>query len=196
VTTRKRVSLVVALGALLLGGLAIAWSCNHWELEKMAQIGEAAGPIVGVLSLAAIVAALWSVRIQRYALELQRRAMIDEQESVTTQLALQREELGHQREALDIQRRAATDQQDSLKAQLDLQRQELAHQRESLEAELSYRRHTALREVYVPFITASDAYMAALHEYHKNMIRTEGTADRRARQEWRRPCDEAYAELK
>jgi hypothetical protein len=154
---------LVVLGSLVLGlallGLAAEWQYLHWRLAKMALFGEAVGPIVGVLSLVAVVAGLRSVWIQRDALELQRKTMAK--------------------------------QQDSMNTQLDLQRKELEHQREALEAELRYRRHTALREVYVPFLTASSAYLDALREYQRKMDQP-----RSGPATGRRPCEEAHAELK
>jgi hypothetical protein len=164
-TAGKRVYLVAALVVVaLMGGLVVGWGYNGWDLAKTALLGDTVAPIVGVLSLVAVAAGLWSVRIQHQALELQRAA--------------------------------SAQQQDSLNAQLELQRRELAHQREALEAELRYRRHTVLREVYVPFLTASSAYLDALHRYHRDSSRTDGRIEHRVRLEWMRPCEEAYAELK
>jgi hypothetical protein len=162
---RTRVYLVAALVVLaLMGALVVGWRYNGWDLAKTALLGDTVAPIVGVLSLVAVAAGLWSVRIQH--------------------------------EALELQRVASTQQQDSLNAQLELQRRELAHQREALEGELRYRRHTVLREVYVPFLTASSVYLDALHKYHRDMIRTDGNIERRVRSELLGRCEEAYAELK
>lgn len=168
---RRRVYLTVLLGfGAALAILVAAWGHNNWDLTKMALVGDAAAPIVGVLSLVAVAAGLWSVRIQHDALEVQREASARQQESLNAQLELQRQALEHQRA-------------------------ELIHQREALEAELCHQRHAALREAYSPFLSASGAYLNALHEYLGQLQRTNGAVDRRIRSEWQRPCIESYSEL-
>src|SRR5260221_526259 len=122
VTVRRRAYLVGFVGlALAMALLVVAWSRHDLDLAKMAFVGDTAAPIVGVLSLIAVGAGLWSVRIQHDALSLQREASSGQQEALNAQLDLQRQALEHQR-------------------------QELLHQREALEAELRFRRHAALRE--------------------------------------------------
>ena len=162
-------ALVVFVAAILV--VVAAWARNDWDLKKTALVGESAAPIVGILSLIAVVAALWSIRIQMDALNLQHKASQDQQASTNELLRLQRESLEHQKE-------------------------ELLNQREAFEAELRYRRHTALREAYAPFLSAVHAYLEALHEYFLQMLRSNGVVDRRIRSEWQRPCEAAHGEVK
>jgi len=171
-TVRRRIYLAVLFGfSLAMFVLVAAWWRNGWDLRKTALVGETAAPVVGILSLIAVGAALWSVRIQHDAFDLQRKASTEQQESLNIQLHLQRQAL-------------------------DQQKQELLHQRDELEAELRYRRHAALREVYVPLLTAAAAYHRAVDEYFNRMLRTNGEANPRIRSEWQRPCTEAHSELK
>jgi hypothetical protein len=162
-------ALVVFVSAILV--VVTAWARNDWDLKKTALVGESAAPIVGILSLIAVVAALWSVRIQMDALGLQQKGSQDQQASTNELLRLQREALEHQKE-------------------------ELLNQREALEAELRYRRHTALREAYAPFVSAVHAYLDTLHDYFLQMLRAKGVVDRRLRSEWQRPCETAHEEVK
>ena len=150
--------------------LAAAWWRNDWDLKKTALVGETAAPVVGILSLIAVGAAIWSVRLQHDALELQRASTNLQQEALTLQLDLQRKALEHQKE-------------------------ELLHQRESLEIELRYRRHAALRGGYGPVLTAVTAYHHAVDDYLNKALRANGEADPRIRSEWQRPCNERHAEL-
>jgi hypothetical protein len=100
-TVPKRTYLFgVLIGVFACGilGLVIAWARNSWDLEKTALVGEATAPIVGILSLMAVVAALWSVRIQVDALDHQR-------EATKQALENQAQELRHQRETLEAELR-------------------------------------------------------------------------------------------
>jgi hypothetical protein len=104
---RKRVYLVIVLGfAFAMLVLVAAWWRNSWDLKKTALVGETAAPIVGILSLMAVGVALWSVRIQHDALDLQRAVSTQQQESLNAQLGLQRQALEHQKQDLVHQREA------------------------------------------------------------------------------------------
>ena len=180
---RKLAYLTAALVVLaLLGALVVGWRYNGWDLAKTALLGDTVAPIVGVLSLVAVAAGLWSVRIQHEALELQRAASTQQEKSMNDQL--------------ELQRAASTEQQKSLNDQLELQRQELAHQREVLEIELRFRRHTALREVYVPFMATSAAYLDAVRTYLEKMQLVDGQVAGEIRRDWQRSCRESFEEFK
>lgn len=124
---------------LVIGALTCVWGYLQWDLAKTALLGDTVAPIVGFLSLIAVGAGLWSVRIQHDA---------------------------------------------------------LVHQRSALEDDSRRRHHATLREVYVPFFAASDAYLDAVREYLRQMSRVDGAADPRHRQDWQRVCKETYADFR
>lgn len=165
--------IAVGVGVLAIATIALiaAWWRNDWNLDATAAVGDTVAPLVGILSLLAVGAALWSVRVQYEALDLQRRAFTEQQASLNAQL--------------DLQRQA-----------LQQQEKELLHQREAMEAELRYRRHAALREAYAPFLSAAAEYHEAVHEYFGAMLRNNCEVDVDTRQEWQAGCDAAHAELK
>lgn len=165
--------IAAGLGVLALAMIALvaAWWRNDWDLDATAAVGNAAAPLVGILSLLAVGAALWSVRVQYEALELQRRAFTEQQASLNAQLELQRQALQQQEK-------------------------ELLHQREAMEAELRYRRHAALREAYAPFLSETAEYLDAVHEYLKAMLGHNCEVYGDTRQEWQADCDAAHAKLK
>ncbi|KAB2897979.1 MAG: hypothetical protein F9K40_11990 [Kofleriaceae bacterium] len=89
-TARRAMYIGAAMIALTLGGLVIAWIRNGWDLEAAALTGDAVGPLLGVGSLLAVGAALWSVRLQQQALGLQADELKKQQEALERQLAYQR----------------------------------------------------------------------------------------------------------
>jgi hypothetical protein len=163
--------------------LLALWRYHGWYLEQLALIGDASAPIVGILSLAAIVAALASVHLQRQALAVQNDAVRFQVQEGKEQQAVVAEQLAGQRRALDLQADA-----------LKLQGEDLKKQQEALEIELKYRRHVALREAYAPLLAAQDAYLDAVDEYWKRLT-VYFTADRATRDKWKIPVDAAYADL-
>jgi hypothetical protein len=228
VTVRSAAYAVLGLLAVAGAALVAAWCRNRWDLEAAAWVGDAVAPIVGVLSLLAVGAALWSVRLQQQALAIQETQIIEQQKGIDDQLRLQNEALALQRQALakqdeqikaqhavqnetlGLQRQALAKQDEQIKHQhhvlaeqlhvqhqaLEQQKKELLHQHEALEVQLRYQRHAALREAYAPFLSAVGGYGDAVHEYFKQMLRTNGEADGRTRAEWQRPCTDALGETK
>ena len=169
-TSKAVVPIALALVVIPTSLLVFAFYWTNWDLDNASKIGDAAAPMVGVLSLLAVGAALWSVRVQESAIKEQRGAMAD-------QLRLQDV-------ALELQRQA-----------LDRQDAEFKRQAEALEKEIRYRRHVELREAYAPLLGAADAYGRAIKEYVAWMRGLGSTDDRQARAQRRRPISEALAEL-
>jgi hypothetical protein len=140
--TVRRAACVVSVFLLIAGAaLVAAWHRNEWDLDAAAAVGDAVAPIVGVLSLLAVGAALWSVQLQRQALAVQESQILEQQKGVDDQLRLQND-------ALDLQRQALAKQDEQIKHQhavqsetLDLQRQALAKQDEQIKHQ-----HDALAE--------------------------------------------------
>lgn len=76
--SRRWLGVAVGVLAASLIALLVAWDRNGWSLNAAALTGDAAAPLVGIASLSAVIAALWSVRQQAKGLELQRRALDSE----------------------------------------------------------------------------------------------------------------------
>jgi hypothetical protein len=120
--------------------LLIAWYRNDWDLEAAAWSGDAAAPLVGIASLAAVGAALWSVYQQSEALDVQTKMLETQQEEMRTQKESFAKELKAQHDALEVQKQA-------------------------LDEERKYRRHSALRDAYGTFFTALDHYRESVKAY-------------------------------
>jgi hypothetical protein len=122
---------MVALAAVALGALLLAyfWLRTSPHLEWHGLIGDALAPVGSLLSLFAVLAALWSVHVQRRELALQRE-----------ELGLQRKELQDNRAEMKAQReqfeRTAKAQESLAAAQLAANQlapfQELATRRMTL----------------------------------------------------------------
>lgn len=163
---------VIVVATVLLGGvgaLIAAWAHTGWNLEKASQIGDAAGPLVGLLSLVAVGAALWSVQLQRDALAAQGEAARVERAAMEEQLALQRGALTRQDEELKQSYRA-------------------------LETQLTYQRMTALSAAYAPFLAATSWYIEAIIAY-KDWLRTHADQDAAARRTARASLASARSEM-
>jgi hypothetical protein len=88
------VPVIVVVVVSFLLGLVYAWSEVDFDLEYTSKIGDSLAPVVGIFSLVAVGAALWSIKLQRTALDNQ------ETEIKQQGTALDRERTERQHEAL------------------------------------------------------------------------------------------------
>ncbi len=84
------------------------------RVERMASIGDAAAPLVSLVSLAAVGVAVWSIDLQRQQIMRQDSQIEAQQKAITEQLTLQRDALDHQRS--DANERTRTKQHEALRA--------------------------------------------------------------------------------
>jgi hypothetical protein len=164
--------------------VVLFWWYHRWSLQSAALLGDASAPMVGVLSLTAVAVALWSVRIQQHALEVQRQAAAEAAMELQRQQAAFEEQLKIQRDTLEVQRQAAATQAEDLKKQ-----------HHALELELQYRRHAALRDAYAPLLAVHAAYIESVDAYWKQ-LHLDPRADRVHRDEWKKASKTAYTELR
>jgi hypothetical protein len=130
----------VAVTAAALGGLVAAWWRNDWSLDAAAMIGDAVGPLVGIASLAAVVAALVSVAHQADANALQGRVLESQEQEIQSQRDAFAQEIKLQQEGLELQRKA-------------------------FEAEALNRRRDTLAQLYAPLIVAHHEWLSRVDDF-------------------------------
>ena len=125
-----------AILGLLVAALVGAWFRIDFDLEEMSLLGSALSPLVGILSLGAIVVALYAVRLQGAALASQERGVAEQLQLQREALARQDLQIKQQTEAiadqLKLQREALLKQDIEIKQQADGLGEQLAIQREAL----------------------------------------------------------------
>ena len=94
-------------GLIALGSAYVALVTLAKDLPRHAHIGDALAPVTSFLSLFAVVAALWSVHVQRRELELQRRELGDNRKVMEKQMEQLRRSATAQRRLADAQLMAA-----------------------------------------------------------------------------------------
>lgn len=77
---RRAAGAGATLAALSVAAIVFAWWRNGWDLEAASEIGSAVSPLVGVLTLLALGAALLSVRMQEMESIRQQAAFLDERQ--------------------------------------------------------------------------------------------------------------------
>jgi hypothetical protein len=134
----------------LFGGLA-AFTGAYWGLARVAKhlewhayIGDALAPVAALLSLLAVVAALWSVHVQREELALQRKELEENREVMKAQAEEAKKAAEAQKRLADSQERLADAQEASNRvvygtrvAQLMAAKAGLARGVEQLEAKVA-----------------------------------------------------------
>jgi hypothetical protein len=172
---------------LLIGALVGAWCSLGFDLGKMSALGDALGPLVGVLSLGAVLAALYSVHLQRSALRSQDVA-------VSEQLRLQREALAKQDDEIKRNAQAIAEQIELQRAALQKQDEQIKQQAEANQEERMHRWHLALREAYAPLLVAAKRYLDAADTYTE-WLRANYHADKNQRRAQQGPVFTAYGDV-
>lgn len=204
---------MVSLGLVtLIVALVGAWWMLGFKLAEMSALGDALAPLVGILSLAAVVAALYSVHLQSESLASQERSMSeqlqlqreaatkrDEQlkqqaQALAEQLQLQREALNKQDEQLNQQAKAIAEQLQLQREALWKQDEEIKRQAATVDEERTYRRQVALREAYAPLIVAVERYLDLVSEYTE-WLRLNHVADKNQRRVPQQRIEAAYIEV-
>ena len=193
---------IVRTIAIILGSfglLALAWviALKWWrdlDVARLGQVGDTVAPIVGILSLLAVLAASRSVRLQSDAVELQRLALNEQRVAL-------RDEMELQREAVRLQGEALADQRSALKEDLELQRRAnklqadaLEDQRRALEIQLNKQRHASLGAAYARLFGTLDVYTHEVRAYAQWL--ESNNADRRVRAERQSTANEKYEQVR
>lgn len=196
-TARAGLRTIAVIGAAL-AVLLVGWFIALWwpdlDVERLGQVGDTVGPIVGILSLLAVLAALDSLRLQSQAVTLQRTALDEQRTTLSDEMELQREAVKLQGEALVEQRAALRDELDLQRSANKLQADALESQQRALQTEITMQRHTALGTAYAKLFGTLDVYVHEVGRYIE-WIKTTST-DRPGRASRQVSIQQKYEEVR